>query len=67
MDIHYFLLITGDFSSSPSIAVKRVKGFKLHPDYNITAKVKEGVKEFYDYDVALVQLEEDVKISAIAR
>ncbi|XP_023144259.1 complement factor B-like isoform X1 [Amphiprion ocellaris] len=47
--------------------VKRVKTFMLHPKYNISAKVDQGVKEFYDFDVALIQLEEDVKISAEAR
>lgn len=41
--------------------------FKLHPNYNINAKAKEGVKEFYDYDVALIQLEEDVQISSAVR
>ncbi|KAM4726246.1 complement factor B-like [Anableps anableps] len=46
---------------------KKVKSFKLHPQYNITAKVKEGVAEFYDYDVALIRLEEPVKISDTAR
>uniref|UniRef100_A0AAQ5Z4B3 Complement factor B n=1 Tax=Amphiprion ocellaris TaxID=80972 RepID=A0AAQ5Z4B3_AMPOC len=44
-----------------------VKTFMLHPKYNISAKVDQGVKEFYDFDVALIQLEEDVKISAEAR
>lgn len=48
-------------------SVKRVKTFKLHPNYNINAKAKEGVKEFYDYDVALIQLEEDVQISSAVR
>ncbi|XP_068571958.1 complement factor B-like [Cebidichthys violaceus] len=47
--------------------VKKVKTFKLHPNYNITAKVKKGVAEFYDYDVALIQLVDDVKISSVAR
>lgn len=46
---------------------KRVQTFILHPDYNINAKAKEGVKEFYDYDVALIQLEEDVQISSAVR
>lgn len=46
---------------------KPVKHFYLHPNYNISAKVKEGVKEFYDYDVALIQLEEPVDISILAR
>lgn len=44
-----------------------MKTFKLHPNYNINAKAKEGVKEFYDYDVALIQLEEDVQISSAVR
>ncbi|KAM9847034.1 complement factor B-like [Aulostomus maculatus] len=47
--------------------VKRVKSFHLHPNYNINARVNEGVKEFYDYDVALIQLEQYVQISAAAR
>lgn len=47
--------------------MKRVKTFTLHPNYNVNAKVKDGVKEFYDYDVALIQLKEDVQISIVAR
>ncbi|XP_076024356.1 complement factor B-like [Genypterus blacodes] len=48
--------------------VKRAKALRLHPNYNVTAKVKDGVKEFYDYDVALIQLEKNaVKISSDAR
>ncbi|XP_019940984.2 complement factor B-like [Paralichthys olivaceus] len=47
--------------------VKRVKTFILHPNYNIKAKEKEGVQEFYDYDIALIQLEEDVRISSAVR
>ncbi|KAF3706517.1 Complement factor B [Channa argus] len=46
---------------------KKVKYFKLHPNYNVSAKVKEGVKEFYDYDVALIQLDQDVQISTAVR
>lgn len=46
---------------------KRVKTFKLHPKYDLKAKEKEGVKEFYDYDVALIQLEEAVQISPAVR
>ncbi|XP_032388691.1 complement factor B [Etheostoma spectabile] len=47
--------------------VKKVKTFKTHPLYNIRAKETKGVKEFYDYDVALIQLEEDVNISSTVR
>uniref|UniRef100_A0A8C9YCL8 C3/C5 convertase n=1 Tax=Sander lucioperca TaxID=283035 RepID=A0A8C9YCL8_SANLU len=49
------------------VKVKKVKRFILHPEYNITAKRNKGVKEFYDYDVALIQLEEAVNISSVAR
>uniref|UniRef100_A0A3B4ZS29 C3/C5 convertase n=1 Tax=Stegastes partitus TaxID=144197 RepID=A0A3B4ZS29_9TELE len=54
------------YNDGGSIQLK-VKTFTLHPKYNVTAKVKQGVKEFYDYDVALIQLEKDVRISASAR
>ncbi|XP_032431339.1 complement factor B-like [Xiphophorus hellerii] len=47
--------------------MKHVKSFTLHPLYNITAKVKEGVAEFYDYDLAIIRLEEPVRISELAR
>lgn len=52
---------------SLSMTAKRVKNFFLHPKFNISAKVNEGVKEFYDYDVALIQLTEFVKISTMVR
>ncbi|XP_073336041.1 complement factor B-like [Pagrus major] len=47
--------------------VKKVKTFKIHDNYDINAKVEERVKEFYDYDVALLQLEKPVVISTAAR
>ncbi|XP_070839171.1 complement factor B-like [Chaetodon trifascialis] len=47
--------------------VKKVKNFFIHPNYNVNAKVNEGVKEFYDYNVALIQLERDVQISSAVR
>uniref|UniRef100_A0A3Q2QTR3 C3/C5 convertase n=1 Tax=Fundulus heteroclitus TaxID=8078 RepID=A0A3Q2QTR3_FUNHE len=46
---------------------KKVKTFKLHPKYNVEGRRNVGVAEFYDYDVALIQLEEPVKISSAAR
>uniref|UniRef100_A0A8C2WWZ8 C3/C5 convertase n=1 Tax=Cyclopterus lumpus TaxID=8103 RepID=A0A8C2WWZ8_CYCLU len=45
----------------------KVKTFIIHPKYNNSAKADQGVKEFYDYDVALIQLKEDVNISSVAR
>ncbi|KAM3600966.1 uncharacterized protein V6R79_005319 [Siganus canaliculatus] len=47
--------------------VKKVKTLKVHPNYNLKAKVNEKVEEFYDFDVALIQLEEPVTISTSAR
>ncbi|XP_070773763.1 complement factor B-like [Enoplosus armatus] len=47
--------------------LKKVKSLKVHPNYNVNAKVNEGVKEFYDYDVALIQLNKDVQISKEVR
>ncbi|XP_044226800.1 complement factor B-like [Thunnus albacares] len=46
---------------------RRVKKIRLHPKFNITAKKDEGVREFYDYDVALLQLEEYVEFSYYIR
>ncbi|XP_035287799.1 complement factor b, like [Anguilla anguilla] len=48
-------------------SVKDIKRFILHPDYNSMAKKDQGIKEFYDYDVALIELKEDVDISVRAR
>ncbi|XP_028277943.1 complement factor B-like [Parambassis ranga] len=45
----------------------KVTNFYIHPDYNVTAKSDIGVKEFYDYDVALIQMEEELPISTSLR
>lgn len=47
--------------------VKKVRYFYVHPKYNVNARKGQGVDEFYDYDVALVQLVNPVKISILAR
>ncbi|XP_058482990.1 complement factor B-like [Solea solea] len=47
--------------------MKKVKTFYIHSKYDVNAKTDEGVKEFYDYDVALIQLKEDVHISTAVR
>uniref|UniRef100_A0A8C5CDL5 C3/C5 convertase n=1 Tax=Gadus morhua TaxID=8049 RepID=A0A8C5CDL5_GADMO len=60
---HCFL---GDLPENIQVDVKQgrdqgmVEKYYRHPQYNITAKVDEGIAEFYDYDVALVQLKEDL-------
>ncbi|XP_077339483.1 complement C2-like [Lithobates pipiens] len=40
---------------------------EIHKCYNINRKSDRGIKEDYDYDVALVQLSEKVEFSKIAR
>lgn len=47
--------------------VKKVKKVIIHPSYNINARAALGVREYYDYDVALIQLETDIGISYGAR
>uniref|UniRef100_A0A8C6LYR2 C3/C5 convertase n=1 Tax=Nothobranchius furzeri TaxID=105023 RepID=A0A8C6LYR2_NOTFU len=46
---------------------KKVRKFTIHPNFNPRAKEREGVPQFYDYDVALIRLEESVQISASTR
>lgn len=70
--LHYISVLSSannqpDLLLSPPFPEKVVKRLYLHPKYNVSAKVKEGVKEFYDYDVALVLLEEPLQISILAR
>lgn len=48
----------------PFLEVEKVH---IHPDYNIGAKVNQGVKEFYDYDVALIELKKDATITSSLR
>ncbi|XP_059398952.1 complement factor B-like [Carassius carassius] len=43
--------------------VVKVKNFKLHPDYKPTAKQHMGIQEYYEFDIALIQLEKAVEMS----
>ncbi|KAF4098468.1 hypothetical protein G5714_020498 [Onychostoma macrolepis] len=43
--------------------VVKVKNYINHPNYNLTAKQEMGIKEYYEFDVALIQLEEAVKMN----
>ncbi|XP_062867465.1 complement factor b, like [Trichomycterus rosablanca] len=45
----------------------KVKRYISHPNYNSRQKVKEGISEYYEYDVALIELEEGVIISSSFR
>ncbi|XP_066543274.1 complement factor B isoform X2 [Amia ocellicauda] len=47
--------------------VKKIVSVHIHPEYNIGAMADQGIPEFYDYDVALIQLSKPVKISRQAR
>ncbi|XP_050949613.1 complement factor B [Labeo rohita] len=47
--------------------VVKVKQYVLHPKYNITAKKHMGIQEYYEFDVALIQLEKPVKMTTNAR
>lgn len=51
----------------PCSTGKKVKKVMIHPSFDINAKAAAGVREYYDYDVALIQLETDVHISRAAR
>lgn len=48
-------------------AAAKVKKYILHPKYNITAKQHMGIKEYYEFDVALIQLKKAVKMSVNMR
>lgn len=39
----------------------------IHPQYNLKGLKDKNVKEFYDYDIALVRLRENITISSQAR
>ncbi|KAK9955548.1 hypothetical protein ABG768_015412 [Culter alburnus] len=47
--------------------VVKVEKYILHPDYNITAKQHMGIKEYYEFDVALIKLKEAVTMSVALR
>ncbi|GAB0201586.1 complement factor B [Grus japonensis] len=46
---------------------RKVSGLFLHPQYELGGRRHRGVPEFYDYDVALVQLEEPLGPSPTVR
>lgn len=43
------------------------KAVIMHPDYNTRALRRRNVTEFYDYDIALVQINESIPLSWKAR
>ncbi|XP_062382719.1 complement factor B-like isoform X2 [Sardina pilchardus] len=62
----------GDTNESIAITlnsggIAKVKKHIPHEKFNIKSKEKEGVPEFYDYDVALIELAETIESSAKKR
>ncbi|KAK2872808.1 hypothetical protein Q8A67_022705 [Cirrhinus molitorella] len=47
--------------------VVKVKKIAIHPGYNLTAKQHLGIQEYYEFDVALIQLEKAVKLTSNLR
>ncbi|WP_272582626.1 trypsin-like serine protease [Providencia sp. PROV257] len=45
----------------------KVKKYVIHPSYNLTAKQDKGIQEYYEFDVALIQLDKPVDISSSLR
>ncbi|RXN19433.1 complement factor B-like protein [Labeo rohita] len=55
-------LVTKNDPNRENLVVK-VKNYVLHPKYNIIAKQHMGIQEYYEFDVALIQLEKPVKMT----
>ncbi|KAG2468821.1 CFAB factor, partial [Polypterus senegalus] len=53
-------IITGARSS-------KAKNLLIHPKYNIAGLRSKNITDFYDYDIALIQLENNITISEDAR
>uniref|UniRef100_A0AAR2LJW5 C3/C5 convertase n=1 Tax=Pygocentrus nattereri TaxID=42514 RepID=A0AAR2LJW5_PYGNA len=45
----------------------KAKDFKIHPQYKPRGKVSEGISEYYEYDVALIELEKEIEADASLR
>ncbi|RXN32628.1 alpha-actinin-3-like isoform X2 [Labeo rohita] len=62
---HFFKLLdlTKVQEMFDDMIVVKVKNYVLHPKYNIIAKQHMGIQEYYEFDVALIQLEKPVKMT----
>ncbi|XP_058613186.1 complement factor B-like isoform X1 [Onychostoma macrolepis] len=47
--------------------VVKVKKYVIHPDFDLTAKQELGIQEYYEFNVALIQLEKPVDLSSNLR
>ncbi|XP_059827115.1 complement factor B-like [Hypanus sabinus] len=52
--------------SSVKIIVK-IEQIIVHPQYNLTGKIAKKIREFYDYDVALIKLATELKFTTDIR
>ncbi|KAK7130982.1 hypothetical protein R3I94_016199 [Phoxinus phoxinus] len=50
-----------------NLKVLKVEKYIIHPKYNITAKQHMKIKEYYEFDVALIKLEKALTMSANLR
>ncbi|XP_069054089.1 complement factor B-like [Lepisosteus oculatus] len=66
-EMHQVKVLVDDSVETSNKMEKEIKSLHIHPDYNIGLKKDEGIPEFYDYDVALIELEKDVIMSRQAR
>ncbi|CAM4669262.1 unnamed protein product [Leuciscus chuanchicus] len=63
---------SGDTADKITVTLEKdlkaeVGKFVCHPEYNITAKQHLKIKEYYEFDVALIQLKKSVQMSANLR
>ncbi|XP_062903971.1 complement C2-like [Mobula hypostoma] len=45
----------------------KVKDLHIHPQFSIAAKVDMNISQFYDYDIALIELEKPLTYSKVVR
>uniref|UniRef100_UPI00398E61C5 complement factor B-like isoform X2 n=1 Tax=Pristiophorus japonicus TaxID=55135 RepID=UPI00398E61C5 len=62
-----FSTIKIEAGRASAIETFNVINVEQHPLYNITKQVSKHIKQFYDYDVALLELEKDLKFKAAIR
>ncbi|RXN32629.1 complement factor B-like protein [Labeo rohita] len=62
---HFFKLLdlTKVQEMFDDMLVVKVKKYAIHPAFDLTAKQHLGIKQYYEFDVALIQLEKPVKMT----
>ncbi|KAL7853740.1 hypothetical protein AOLI_G00205840 [Acnodon oligacanthus] len=54
-------------TSTSHLQSLKAKDFMIHPQYEPRGKASEGISEYYEYDVALIELEKDIEVDASLR